>query len=105
MFFVDTVESSMFGHDLHEISKLHMQSRDPIDPKAADVSIWVKEKGVKLSDFATLQLLHESALLATNDMEILYGLQYFRIRVAENSRLTCLSLLLASRDLLLKLLR
>ena len=78
-----------------------MQSRDPIDPKAADVSIWVKEKDVKLSDFTTLQLLHESALLATNDMEILYGLQYFRIRVS----LTCLSLLLASRDLLLKLLR
>ena len=78
-----------------------MQLRDPIDPKAADVSIWVKEKDVKLSDFTTLQLLHELALLATNDMEILYGLQYFRIRVS----LTCLSLLLASRDLLLKLLR
>ena len=47
----------MFGHDLHEISKSHMQSRDPIDPKAADVSIWVKEKGfINLSDFATLHL-------------------------------------------------
>ena len=64
-FFMDTVVSGMFGHDIHEISKLHMQSRDPTDPKAADVSIWVKEKGfINLSDFATLHLFYESALLA-----------------------------------------
>ena len=57
MFFMETVESGMFGRDLHKISKLHMQSRDPIDPKPADVSILVKEKGfINLSDFATLQL-------------------------------------------------
>ena len=94
---MDTVVSGMFGHDFHEISKLHMQSRDPIDPKAADVSIWVKEKGfINLSDFATLHLFYESALLATKYMEILCGLQYFKIRVAENLRLTYLSLLLAS---------
>ena len=97
MFFMDTVESGMFGRDLHKISKLHMQSRDPIDPKPAHVSILVKEKGfINLSDFATLQLFYESALLATKNMEIFCGLQYFKIRVAENSRLTCLSLLLAS---------
>ena len=53
---MDTVESGMFSQDLHEISKLHMLSRDPIDPDAADVSIWVKEKGLKLSNLATLQL-------------------------------------------------
>ena len=97
MFFMETVESGMFGRDLHKISKLHMQSRDPIDPKPADVSILVKEKGfINLSDFDTLQLFYESALLATKNVEIFCGLQYFKIRVAENSRLTCLSLLLAS---------
>ena len=67
---MDTGKSGMFGQDLHEISKLHMPSRDPIDPDAADVSIWVKEKDFKLSDFATLQLSYESALLATKYMEI-----------------------------------
>ena len=49
---MDTVESGIS----QEISKLHMLSRGPIDPDAADVSIWVKEKGLKLSNLATLQL-------------------------------------------------
>ena len=40
MFFMGTVESGMFGHDLHEISKLHMQSRDPIDPKLLMYQYW-----------------------------------------------------------------
>ena len=53
IFFMDTVVSAgMFDHDLHEISKSHMQSRDPIDPKATDVSIWVKGKAfINLSVF------------------------------------------------------
>ena len=55
-----------------------------------------KKKFINLSDFTTLQLFYESTLLATKYMEILCGLQYFTIRVAENPRLTCLSLLLAS---------
>jgi hypothetical protein len=36
-----------------------MQSRDPIDTKATDVSIWVKgNKGfINLSDFATIAVI------------------------------------------------
>ena len=35
-----------------------MQSRDPTDTKATDVSIWVKEKGfINLSDFATIVVI------------------------------------------------
>ena len=53
---VDTVESSVFvGQDLHKISELNMPSRDPINPDAADVSVWMKEKGFKLSHFAKLR--------------------------------------------------
>ena len=37
------MESGMFvGQDLHDITELNMLSRDPIDPDAADVSIWMK---------------------------------------------------------------
>ena len=41
-----------------------------------------EKKGFHLADVSTLQLLYESALLASKYMEILCGLQYFRIRVA-----------------------
>jgi hypothetical protein len=35
-----------------------MQPRDPIDTKATDVSIWVKEKGfINLSDFTTIVVI------------------------------------------------
>ena len=47
MFFMDTVVSGMFDHDLHEISKLHMQSRDPIETKLLMYQYRWKEKVYK----------------------------------------------------------
>ena len=60
------------------------------------INIGERKRFINLSDFANLQLFYESALLATKYMEILCELQYFKIRVAENPRLTYLNLLLVS---------
>ena len=80
---------------------MDVPSRDPIDlldPEEANVSILEKGESYKLPDF-TLQHLQAFAGYEVH-VELL---RHFRIRVAENSHLTCLNLWLASRGRPLKL--
>ena len=104
---MDSVGSAVVDQDLQTLPNLDLSSSpDPEDDGSylddADISIWVKRK---ILNFLTSPgSNYESRLCWLLSIRRSYvGLQYFRIRVAENSRLTCLILLLVSRDLLLRL--